>query len=187
MTSDFQGKSLPSLLSIRLEFLKTYLVRVPITLKEQVTLKIQHETLWSAGAQDMDTKRYQVSELRDVKFHWKDPDLNIVAVFRPCKFCFNFQRLLDAFIGRKLHVFRRWSRKENATSNSSLWDTLPNPCVAANHPFGASIGNILKNFTGCFLDKYYCVCILTRNLIKTFHFIVILFKNHSNICETKNL
>ena len=37
----------------------------------------------SVGAQDMDTTRYQLSNLEDIEFHWEDPEFNMDAVFRP--------------------------------------------------------------------------------------------------------
>ena len=44
---------------------------------------MRDEVLSSVGAQDMDKSGYQVPDLKDIEFHWEDPDLNMDAVFRP--------------------------------------------------------------------------------------------------------
>ena len=71
------------LLSQRQEFLKNHPARVSITTNPQGNLKKAHEVLSSVGAQDMDTSGYQVSDLDDVDFYWKNDPLDGDAVFRP--------------------------------------------------------------------------------------------------------
>ena len=44
---------------------------------------MRNEVPLNVGAQHMDASGYQVSDLEDIKFHWKNPDLNMDAVFRP--------------------------------------------------------------------------------------------------------
>ena len=39
-------------------------------------MEMWDEVLSSVGAQNMDTRGYQVSGLEDIESHWDDPDLN---------------------------------------------------------------------------------------------------------------
>ena len=41
------------------------------------------EVLSNVGSQEMDPSGYQVFDLDDIEFHWKVPDLNMGAVYRP--------------------------------------------------------------------------------------------------------
>ena len=41
------------------------------------------EVFSSVGAQDLDTSSYQVSDLKDIEFNWKNSQLDMDAVFRP--------------------------------------------------------------------------------------------------------
>ena len=61
------------LLSQRQEFLDNHLPRVPITPNQQGTFEMREEVLSSVGAQDMDTRGYEVSDLEDIEFYWEDP------------------------------------------------------------------------------------------------------------------
>ena len=44
---------------------------------------MRDEVLSSVGAQDLDTSSYQVSDLEDIEFHWKNSQLDMYAVFGP--------------------------------------------------------------------------------------------------------
>ena len=44
---------------------------------------MREESLSSVGAQDMDTRGYQVSDLGDVEFYWENAQLHVDAVFIP--------------------------------------------------------------------------------------------------------
>ena len=68
-------------LSQRQEFLKNRLPRVPITTNQQGTMEMRDEVLSSAGAQDLDTSSYQVSDDQDIEFNWENSQLD--AVVRP--------------------------------------------------------------------------------------------------------
>ena len=72
------------LLSQTQQFLNNHLVRLPVTPNQQGTHERRHEVLSSVGAQDMDTRRYQVSaDLDDVEFYWENDQLDVDTVFRP--------------------------------------------------------------------------------------------------------
>ena len=46
-------------------------------------MEMRDEVLPSKGAQDLDTSSYQVSDLKDIEFNWKNSQLEMDAVFRP--------------------------------------------------------------------------------------------------------
>ena len=69
--------------SQRHEFLNYHLARVTSTSNQEGTMEIQDEMSSSAGAQDVDTSRQQLSNMEDIELHWEDRDLNMDAVFRP--------------------------------------------------------------------------------------------------------
>ena len=64
------------------DFLDNHLSRVPITPSHQGTMEVRDEVLSSVRAQDLDTSSYQVSDLEDIEFNWKDSQLDMDAVFR---------------------------------------------------------------------------------------------------------
>ena len=71
------------LLSQRQDFLKNHLPRVPITPNQQGAFEMREEKLSSVGAQDTDTRRYELSNLEDIELSWEDPALDMESVYRP--------------------------------------------------------------------------------------------------------
>ena len=71
------------MLSQRQDFLDNHLPRVPTTQNQEGTMELRDEVLSSVGAQDLDTSSYQVSDLGDIEFNWKNLQLDMDAVFRP--------------------------------------------------------------------------------------------------------
>ena len=45
--------------------------------------EMKEEVLASAGAQDMITSKYELSDLEGIEFFWENPELELDAVFRP--------------------------------------------------------------------------------------------------------
>ena len=70
------------LLSQRQMFLDNHLPRVPITPNQQGTFEMR-EVLSSVGAQDTDTRGYEVSDLEDIEFSWEDFAVDMDSVYRP--------------------------------------------------------------------------------------------------------
>ena len=60
--------ALSLLLSEKQNFYNNHLAQVPITPNHEGTIEIWDVVLPKVGAQDMDKKGYQVSDLEDVKF-----------------------------------------------------------------------------------------------------------------------
>ena len=71
------------LLAQRQDFLNNHLARVPITPNQEGTMAMRDEVLSSVGAQDLDTRSYQVSDLEDIEFNWENSQLDMDSVFRP--------------------------------------------------------------------------------------------------------
>ena len=71
------------LLSQKQEFLEKHLPRVPITPNQQGTFEMSEEILSSVGAQDTDTRGYELSDLEDIEFSWEDPAVDMDSVYRP--------------------------------------------------------------------------------------------------------
>ena len=73
------------LLSQRPDFLDNHLPRVPITHNQQGTNEKKEEVLSSVGAQDTDTRRYELSDLenKNIEFSWEDPAVDMDSVYRP--------------------------------------------------------------------------------------------------------
>ena len=71
------------LLSQRQEFLNNYLPRVPITPNQLGTFEMREEVLSSVGAQDTDTRGYELSDLEEIEFSWEDPAVDMDSVYQP--------------------------------------------------------------------------------------------------------
>ena len=71
------------LLSQRQEFFDNHLPRVPITPNQQGTFEMRKEVLSSVGAQDTDTRGYELSNLEDNEFSCEDPVVGMESVYWP--------------------------------------------------------------------------------------------------------
>ena len=71
------------LLSLRQDFLNNHLAQVPNTPNQRRTFQMREEVPSSVGAQDLETSRFQVSDLEDIEFNWGNSQLDMDAVFRP--------------------------------------------------------------------------------------------------------
>ena len=71
------------LLSQRQEFLNSHLPRVPITPNQLGAFEMREEVLSSVGAQDTDTRGYELSDLEDIEFSWEDSAVDMDSVYRP--------------------------------------------------------------------------------------------------------
>ena len=69
------------LLTQRQEFLNNHLPRVPVTPNQQGTFEMWERVLSSIGAQDTDTRGYEVSDLEDIEFSWEDPAVDMDSVY----------------------------------------------------------------------------------------------------------
>ena len=65
------------------EFLDNHLPRARITPKQQGTFEKREKVLSSFGAQDTDSRGYEVSDLEDIESVWENPAVDINSVYRP--------------------------------------------------------------------------------------------------------
>ena len=70
------------LLSERQDFLNNHLAQVPITPNQQGTFEMREEVLSSVGAQDTETRGYELSDLEDIEFSWKDTAVDMDSDYR---------------------------------------------------------------------------------------------------------
>ena len=75
--------ALSLLLSQRQEFLDNHLPQIPITPNQQGTFEMRIEVFSSVGAQDTDTKGYELSDPEDIEFSWEDPAVDMDSAYRP--------------------------------------------------------------------------------------------------------
>ena len=71
------------LLSHRQKFLESHMPRVPRTPNQHGTIEMREEVLSSVGAQDTDTRGFDLSELEDIEFSWEGPSMDTDGVYRP--------------------------------------------------------------------------------------------------------
>ena len=69
------------LLSQRQELLDNHLSRVPVTPNQQETFEMRKEVLSSVGAQDTETRGYELSDVEDIEFSWEDPAVVMDSVY----------------------------------------------------------------------------------------------------------
>ena len=168
------------LLSQRQDFLKNHLARVPKTPNQEPTMEMRDEVLSSAGAQDLDTSSYQVSDLEDIHFNWENSQLEMDAVFRPgidTPFSTTFDDLLmgDGSVENPI-LLDEEEDKENAapTTPESVRPTEP-PKLQRSRAFGARMENVPDYvFRNLFHYLVLCLCF---DIINVFHFIITFFKN----------
>ena len=65
------------------KFLENHLPRVAITPKQQGTFEMKEGVLFSVGAQDTDTREYELSDLEDIEFSWEGLAVDMDSVYRP--------------------------------------------------------------------------------------------------------
>ena len=120
------------LLSQRQNFLNNHRVRVPDTPNQWRTHEMTDEVLSRVGAQDLDLRGYQVSDLDDAECYWEKNQLDAKAVFRTgidtpfSATSFGNERFI-----RKLHSARRTGGQgELSFKNTILREFNTTPCIA---------------------------------------------------------
>ena len=169
--------------------MNNHLARAPITPNQEGTIEMSVEVLSSLGAQDIDTSRYQVSDLDDVEFYWKHDQLDTDAVFRPGMdtplSTSNFNVFeLGSIPENPILIIEEQDKKESSpppthpTTPLSERPTEP-PALIRSRPFTKRIENVPNCIYAIFLSTLncYCTCILIETIINLFRFIINFFKN----------
>ena len=110
---------------------------------------MRDEVLSSAGAQDLDTSSYQVSDLEDIEFDWEDSQLDMDAMFRLGRDTpFSPTTFEDLSMGGSVEnpiLLDEEQDKESSpptlTTPESVRPTEP-PRLQRSRPFGARIENV---------------------------------------------
>ena len=194
LTISFQERHLAAwqlLLSQRQDFLDNHLPRVAITQNHEVTMEMRDEVLSSVGAQDLDTSSYQVSDLEDIEFNWGNSQLDMNAVFRPgIDTPFSPTTIDDLSMEGSVEnaiVLDEEKDKENApppTTPEFVRPTEP-PGLQKSRAFSPRMENV-PDYLSKNLFHYLLLC-LCFDINNVFHFIRTFFKNHSDMCETKEV
>ena len=133
------------LLSQRRDFLDNHLPRVPITQNQEGTMEMRDEELSSAGAQELDTSSYQVSDLEDIEFNWENSQLDLDSVFRP-GIDTPFLRLHRTIYRWKDNHPLCWTKRKTRRmilhQHPSLSDSREPPRLQRSRAFGARIENV---------------------------------------------
>ena len=131
--------SLEVAVSQRQEFLKIQLARGRVTPNQQGTHELRDEVLSSVGAQDTDTRGYQVSDLDDIEFYWQKDRLDVDAVFRPGTDTPSsptaFDDLEMGISAENPILFDKEKDKENSPPTTPVpWEAKMTPCIAEKSP-----------------------------------------------------
>ena len=150
MTISYHEVSLAAwslLLFQRQNFLNNHIARVPVTPNKQGTIEMRDQVFSSVGAQDMDTRGYQVSDLDDVESYWEDDQLNVNAVFGTAiDFPFSPTAFDDLEVGGSVEnpiLLDEDQDKENSSS-TTLVSERPSrqPALLRRRPFGTRMENV---------------------------------------------
>ena len=137
------------LLSQRQEFLNNHLPRAPITPNQQGTFETREEALSSVGAQDTDTRRYELSDLEDIDFSWEDPAVDLDSVYRPgidtpvSPFIVGDLQMEGLTAANPIIVDDEEDKENSAPTTSTPESERPTetPTLLRNCPFGTRLEN----------------------------------------------
>ena len=138
------------LLSQRQEFLDNHLPRVPITPNQQGTFEMTEEVLSTVGAQDTDTRGYELSNLEDVEFSWEDPAVDMDSVYRPgidtpfSPSIFDDLQMEGSTAGNPILVDDEEEKENSAPTTSTPESERPTetPRLLKSRPFGTRLENV---------------------------------------------
>ena len=154
------------LLSQRQEFLENHLRRVPITPKQQGTFEMREEVLSSVGAQDTDTRGYELSDLEEIGISWEDPAVDMDSVYRPgIDTPFPPSVFDDSHMGGSTAAEPKIVDDEEDKENSAPTTSTPEserptepPRLLKSHPFGTRPENVPDSVNRTLLRRIlYCI------------------------------
>ena len=138
------------LLSQRQQFLNNHSPRVPITPNKHRAFEMREEVLSSVGAQDTDTRGYDLSGLEDIEFSWEDPVVDMDSVYRPEIDTLFSPSIFDGFqmegsIAANPIIVDDEEEKENSAPTTTTPESeIPTetPRLLRNRPFGTRLENV---------------------------------------------
>ena len=126
---------------------------------------MREKVLSSVGAQDTDTRGYELSDLKDIQFSWEDPAVDMDSVYRP-----GIDTPFSPSIFNDFQI--EWSTAANPLTNDDEEDkensapttTTPesecpteHPRLLRSRPFGTRLEN-LPDSVYRFLFRYFLYC-----------------------------
>ena len=122
---------------------------------------MREEVFSSVGAQDLDTRSYQLTDLEDTEFHWENSELD--SVFRPSidtpfsPTTFDGLLMGDGSVENLIVLDEKEDNKNALPSTpESVRPTEP-PRLQRSRAFGARIENVPDYFIEICFNKYYRV------------------------------
>ena len=158
------------LLSPRQEFLNNHLLRVPITPNQQGTFELREEVLSSVGAQDTDTRGYELSDSENIEFSWEDLAVDMDSVYRPAldtpfsPFIFNDFQMEGSTAANPIIVDDEEDKENSAPTISTPESERPTepPRLLRSLPFGTRLENVPEYvYRTLFCQLFYlihCMC-----------------------------
>ena len=152
--------------------MENHLTQIPITPSQQGTFELREEVVASAGAQDMDTSGYDLSDLEGIEFFWENPQVELDVVFgRPGRETFfftnSFQRFRDGMRRTILRIVLDVEEdKENSTQTTPVFERLVEPPrLFRKCPSGRQIDNVPEFVYRTLFEYIYCVrvCNIIQN------------------------
>ena len=174
------------LLSQGQEFLNNHLRRVPITPNQQGTFDIREAVLSSVGAQDTDTRGYELSGLEDIEFSWEDPAVDMDSVYRPgidtpfSPSIFDDLQMEGSTPANPITVDDEEDKGNSALTTSTPESERPiePPRLLRSRPFGTRLENVPEYVYRNLFVKFcigYIVCVLCIKVIEFFFISIKLF------------
>ena len=138
------------LLSQRQEFLNNRLLQVPITPNQQGTFEMREEVLSTVGAQDTDTRGYELSDVEDIEFSWEDPAVDMDSVYRPgidtpfSSTIFDDFQMEGSTAANPIIVDDEEDKENSAPTTSTPESERPTepPRLLRSRPFGTRLENV---------------------------------------------
>ena len=162
--------------------LDNHLRRFHINPNQQGTFEMREEVPSTVGAQDLDTSSYQLTDLEDIEFNWENSQLDSVfkqgidTPFSPT----TFDDLSMKGSVENPIVLDEEEDKENSAPTTT---TAVSECPTEPQDYWEVVllEQEKKMYPIMFLElcfnKHYRVCVLIKNIINLFHFIITFFKN----------
>ena len=154
------------LLFERQDFLNKQPAQVSITPNQGGSMELRNEVLSSVRAQEMDTSRYQMSDLDDFEFYWENDQLDVYAVFiLGMHTPFSPTAFLDLEMGGSAENPILLDEEEDNSNSPPIAPVSDRPTrrpdLLRSFPSGTRIEKLRIVCIEICLDKFYCVCVLT--------------------------
>ena len=138
------------LLSQRQKFLDNHLPPLPITPNQQGTFELREKVISGVGAQDTDTRGYELSALEDIEFSWEDPAVDVDSIYQPgtdtpfSPSIFDYFQMEGSTYANSIIVDDEEDKENSAPTTPTPESERPTepPRLLRCCPFGTRLGNV---------------------------------------------